>query len=527
MHDWFTQTGQGYGTEYRWMRSATSLGNLRAYKLAQKAATVERRAGARIAQRAGERRDHPGPAVPAQGPRPHRLLVQPDAQPALQPGRLQRHAEPEHLERQRLGLVAVPERLGDRAAHASSSSTRPSRGSPARCPASPPRCRAASWGRCRSTSRCSPRRRSRSTSMRDGDTEFDRSLTRSDLCPTLRMPISRLDRSSTSTCTLHYRTTWYSESLEFDPTGIGSSRSTCRTPATTPSCAPRSSVRCSARSTRPNNCLRRPAQARHRAELQRAAHHQHRRRRAGADAGQLLRPGRRRGHAHDLRADQPRAGAQGAPKGSAALAGRQRAARAADRQHLADLLHRPARQPLRPDLPVELRRSPAAGGRRATSRRCRSTSARSRSRWSAPPSASSTTGRQRKLLSMSTGSDYGSPDRPVAVAWSRSLSSYFPTNTLNGQARLDLHGRPARHQLLRSTGTSSATRWCSSGSSPSTTRSAAGSSCSSRSTRIGSFGGGTPIPKDRRFNLGFTLAGIGTFSNFFGNFGGLGLLSGR
>ena len=28
------------------------------------------------------------------------------------------------------------------------------------------------------------------------------------------------------------------------------------------------------------------------------------------------------------------------------------------------------------------------------------------------------------------------------------------------------------------------------------------------------------VPKDRRFNLGFTLAGIGTFSNFFGNFGG-------
>ena len=29
-----------------------------------------------------------------------------------------------------------------------------------------------------------------------------------------------------------------------------------------------------------------------------------------------------------------------------------------------------------------------------------------------------------------------------------------------------------------------------------------------------------PIPKDRRFNLSFTLAGIGTFSNFFGAFGG-------
>ena len=31
---------------------------------------------------------------------------------------------------------------------------------------------------------------------------------------------------------------------------------------------------------------------------------------------------------------------------------------------------------------------------------------------------------------------------------------------------------------------------------------------------------GTSYPQDRRFNLGFTLAGIGTFSNFFGNMGG-------
>jgi hypothetical protein len=28
------------------------------------------------------------------------------------------------------------------------------------------------------------------------------------------------------------------------------------------------------------------------------------------------------------------------------------------------------------------------------------------------------------------------------------------------------------------------------------------------------------IPEDRRFNMSFTLAGIGTFSNFFGAFGG-------
>ena len=29
-----------------------------------------------------------------------------------------------------------------------------------------------------------------------------------------------------------------------------------------------------------------------------------------------------------------------------------------------------------------------------------------------------------------------------------------------------------------------------------------------------------PVPKDRRFNMSFTLAGVGSFSNFFGAFGG-------
>jgi hypothetical protein len=33
---------------------------------------------------------------------------------------------------------------------------------------------------------------------------------------------------------------------------------------------------------------------------------------------------------------------------------------------------------------------------------------------------------------------------------------------------------------------------------------------------------GLVIPSDRRFNVSFVLAGLGTFSNFFGAFGGLG-----
>ena len=29
-----------------------------------------------------------------------------------------------------------------------------------------------------------------------------------------------------------------------------------------------------------------------------------------------------------------------------------------------------------------------------------------------------------------------------------------------------------------------------------------------------------PVPQDNRFNISFTLAGLGTFSNFFGALGG-------
>jgi hypothetical protein len=35
-----------------------------------------------------------------------------------------------------------------------------------------------------------------------------------------------------------------------------------------------------------------------------------------------------------------------------------------------------------------------------------------------------------------------------------------------------------------------------------------------------SFGQSLAIPSDTRFNFGFILAGLGTFSNFFGAFGG-------
>ena len=37
---------------------------------------------------------------------------------------------------------------------------------------------------------------------------------------------------------------------------------------------------------------------------------------------------------------------------------------------------------------------------------------------------------------------------------------------------------------------------------------------------LSGLGSRAPVQQDRRFNIGFTLAGIGTFSNFFGALGG-------
>ena len=166
MHDWFTATGQGYGSEYRWVATPTSNGNLRAYRLEPEGRDGERLPAARAEERSRERRHHAGSAVQPQGPRPHRLLVEPAGQPVLQPRHLQRHAEPEHGHRQRLRLLAVRERVAHR--HAQPVVLQPDGlgQSAARCPASRPRSRTGGWAACRCSSPCSPKPRARSTSRR-------------------------------------------------------------------------------------------------------------------------------------------------------------------------------------------------------------------------------------------------------------------------------------------------------------------------------------------------------------------------
>jgi hypothetical protein len=124
----------------------------------------------------------------------------------------------------------------------------------------------------------------------------------------------------------------------------------------------------------------------------------------------------------------------------------------------------------------------------------------------------------RQMLSVSTGGDFTSATTNVSVSWSRSLSSFYPTNALNGSTRLNLlDGRVTgtyrfdwdiqRDTVIRQGVVASYNAQC------------CGIVFEYQEYNFGAFGN-APFPKDRRFNIGFTLAGVGTFSNFFGNFGG-------
>ncbi|MBP7776619.1 MAG: LPS-assembly protein LptD [Acidobacteria bacterium] len=125
----------------------------------------------------------------------------------------------------------------------------------------------------------------------------------------------------------------------------------------------------------------------------------------------------------------------------------------------------------------------------------------------------------KKMLSISTGGNFATPTTSVSLAWSRSLSAFYPTNALNASSRLNLlDGRVSgdyqiawdiqRQTVIRQGIVGSYNAQC------------CGIVMEYQEYNFGNFGGGSSLPKDRRFNLGFTLAGVGTFSNFFGNFGG-------
>jgi len=124
----------------------------------------------------------------------------------------------------------------------------------------------------------------------------------------------------------------------------------------------------------------------------------------------------------------------------------------------------------------------------------------------------------RKVLSLSSGGDFTTPTTQVRLSWSKTLSTVFPTNSLNGSTRLNLMGGRLggdysinwdieREVVIQQRITAFYNAQC------------CGIILEYQQYNPGGFGG-TSFPQDRRFNLGFTLAGIGTFSNFFGNMGG-------
>ena len=124
----------------------------------------------------------------------------------------------------------------------------------------------------------------------------------------------------------------------------------------------------------------------------------------------------------------------------------------------------------------------------------------------------------KKVLSLSSGGDFTTPTTQVRLAWSKSLSSFYPTNSVNGSTRLNLMGGRLggdysinwdieRDVVIQQRVTAFYNAQC------------CGIIVEYQQYNPGGFSG-TSYPQDRRFNLGFTLAGIGTFSNFFGNMGG-------
>ena len=124
----------------------------------------------------------------------------------------------------------------------------------------------------------------------------------------------------------------------------------------------------------------------------------------------------------------------------------------------------------------------------------------------------------KKMLSLSSGGDFTTPTTQVRLAWSKSLSSFYPTNSVNGSTRLNLMGGRLggdysinwdiqRDVVIQQRVTAFYNAQC------------CGIIVEYQQYNPGGFSG-TSYPQDRRFNLGFTLAGIGTFSNFFGNMGG-------
>ncbi len=516
MHDWFTQTGQGYGSEYRWIRSATSNGNIKAYRLNQKAATVS---GVQV-------------------PESQSVLVNGSINQSL-PFRLTGRARIDYSSQ--LTLNQFYSRDLYNATQGTSSATGNVSGSWGFVNTSLTASRTENFftatdsivsGSLPSlTAAVSSRRvwrlpvffalQSEATRVlyvqKNATTEIDSSLNKFDVTPTLRAPISNLPFLN-ATLNLSYRSTTYSASKDLatgrrveDP--YTRNYAELRTDLTGPVFS---------RVYTPNNFL--ADRLKHVIEpafsLQRVTSIE------GQDRVLLL------GSSYDrviggvtrmtygltnrvlVRKAAKTTGASPAGASSSASAPRELLTASVTQSYYSNQ-QASAFDPtysssyadtgtVRPPSNY----SPVALNVRSQASQLLATTLRMEYDWPT-----------KKMLTVSTGANFATPTTSVSVAWSRSLSAFYPTNALNASSRVNLlDGRIngdyqiawdiQRQTIIRQGIVGAYNAQC------------CGIVMEYQEYNFGNFGGSSTLPKDRRFNLGFTLAGVGTFSNFFGNFGG-------
>ncbi len=509
MHDWFTATGQGYGTEYRWMRSPTSIGNLRAYRLQQKAANVN---GFDL-------------------PESRSLLLNGSITQDL-PLRLKGRARIDYssnitanqLYSQDVfnatnGLSSWNGNISGSWQFLNTSLTAQRTqqffsATSSRISGSLPSLTAAVSNR-----RIGPlpiyfalqSEASRPLYMeRNGDNELDRSMGRFDVTPTVRMPISGLTFININ-LNAAYRTTWYSQSLdeEGDQVDVDYTRryADLRAEVLGPVFS---------RVYTPNNFL--ADRLKHVIEP--------------SFTVQRITKIDGEGKVATLGSSYDRV-VGGVTRITYGLTNRilvRKAPKEASASPLAsaprDLLTASISQSYYTDQRASQFDSAYQssyidlGGGRPPSNYS-PVSVNVRSQLSTQVGATyrmEYDAAESKVLSMSTGGDYGAANRQVSLAWSRSLSSFFPTNTLNGSTRLVFMGGRLgtnysmywdieQDRLVQQRMTAFFNAQC------------CGIVFEYQELGVGSFATASPL-KIRRFNMGFTLAGLGTFSNFFGNFGG-------
>jgi lipopolysaccharide assembly outer membrane protein LptD (OstA) len=510
LHDWYTQTGYGYGSEYRWVRSALSNGNLRAYRLNQKAATIN------------------GAQIPAS----RSLLMNGSINQAL-PFKLTGRARVDYSSNLQLNQLYSRDIYS--ATQGISTVTGNVSGSWQFLSASLSGTRMQNFfstsnsqitGALPSlTASISSRRlwrlpvffalqseASRQVFIqRDATREIDSGMSKIDVAPTLRLPINTLPFLN-ATFNVSYRTTRYGESLDAD-------RRQVEVPYIRNFAEFRADIvgPVFSRVFTPNNAV--ADRLKH--VIEPALSVQRTTSISGEDRIVLL------GSSYDRvvggvtrmtygitnRVLVRKAPQEGDDGGSAATAPRELLtasvtqtyytnprASAFDPSYRGSYADTGSVRPLSNYSPVALN---------VRSQLATNLGTNLRAEYDYP---------SRKMLSVSTGGDFTSTTTNVSIAWSRSLSSFYPTNALNGSTRLNLLGGRVettyrfdwdlqRDTVIRQGIVASYNAQC------------CGIVFEYQEYNFGTFGP-SPISKDRRFNIGFTLAGIGTFSNFFGNFGG-------